>query len=448
MQIDVNHNPAPVKIDFLGPLDSVHQDSFLIQTEDGRCLRVSRPIYLILRLMDGARTLSQISDESHKRYNLNVDETRLNEIIQHKLLPNRLIQDPSVVSHNQLQKRFKSFRERFVFVKLTLFPASSVTSLAHPLKWLFNPRLMVMLSLFALIAHGAFYFWNPPARIFAELSRPYQYGFIFFIIWLVISLLHEMGHAAACLYWGAKPGDIGVGLYIVFPVFWSGLKSAWQLKRHQRAFVDLGGLYMQWLINVLLIALSFLGNLHWLGVIIFWNNLSTLFSLFPFLRLDGYWLASDLIGVPNLNQESRAALINLIRLRKPSIHYRLHGINRIIFYALIVFTVLVMPLVFYRIWVLAAWLTANLPLKLHALRTILEQNLLISLPEVLDLILQVCIMLVMLFAWGVNFLVPLLQSITRILAQIRRTTQLQDYPQDSRNFIEAENTEQTPQERA
>jgi putative peptide zinc metalloprotease protein len=60
---------------------------------------------------------------------------------------------------------------------------------------------------------------------------------------LVSAAFHEFGHAAACRYGGATPGAMGVGLYLVWPAFYTDVDDSYRLGRAGRLRVDLGGLY-------------------------------------------------------------------------------------------------------------------------------------------------------------------------------------------------------------
>ena len=46
---------------------------------------------------------------------------------------------------------------------------------------------------------------------------------------------------------------------------------------------------------------------------VFWMNTATLlFNLIPFLKLDGYWILSDMLNIPNLTAESNRWLRSLV----------------------------------------------------------------------------------------------------------------------------------------
>ena len=61
---------------------------------------------------------------------------------------------------------------------------------------------------------------------------------------VILSLaFHECGHAAACRYGGARPGRIGIGIYLVWPVFYTDVTDSWRLSKPGRLRTDLGGVY-------------------------------------------------------------------------------------------------------------------------------------------------------------------------------------------------------------
>ena len=60
---------------------------------------------------------------------------------------------------------------------------------------------------------------------------------------VVATAFHELGHASACRYGGARPGVMGVGVYLVWPAFYCDVTDAYRLNRAGRLRTDLGGVY-------------------------------------------------------------------------------------------------------------------------------------------------------------------------------------------------------------
>jgi putative peptide zinc metalloprotease protein len=131
------------------------------------------------------------------------------------------------------------------------------------------------------------------------------------------AILHELGHATACRYGGATPGRIGVGVYIVFPVFFTDVTDSYRLNRGGRLRTDLGGLYFNAL-TVIGLAIAYLntGNGLFLLVLLL-MQLEMVQQLVPAVRLDGYYVLSDLAGVPDLFARVRPVLRSLKR-RQPA----------------------------------------------------------------------------------------------------------------------------------
>ena len=134
---------------------------------------------------------------------------------------------------------------------------------------------------------------------------------------LLASLVaHEVGHASACARYGARPSEIGLALYFVYPVFYSNVTAAWTLKRWQRVVVDLGGVYFQLVIGAAYVLAYALSGWEPLRVAVVFILGSCLFSLNPILKFDGYWIVADAIGVTNLDRQPVRVLRHLAaRLR-------------------------------------------------------------------------------------------------------------------------------------
>jgi len=115
-------------------------------------------------------------------------------------------------------------------------------------------------------------------------------------------VLHEFGHASACRAFGAREGEFGCAIYLVFPVFYCDVTDAWKLSRRQRAALDLAGLYSQGLFASLMLGVYLATGRE----LFLWTFLaisaSYIPNLNPFLKMDGYWFLSDMLGVANLSQ--------------------------------------------------------------------------------------------------------------------------------------------------
>lgn len=136
--------------------------------------------------------------------------------------------------------------------------------------------------------------------------------FIVFICLVLSPIIHEAGHISGCKAYNADHGGVGLGFYLIFPVFYSDVSGIWMISRSNRLKVNLGGIFFELIYSLFLIVFSFLANeplLRLVSGIIF---ISLLRQLNPFLRYDGYWILSDLTNVHNLRNKSKENLLLLI----------------------------------------------------------------------------------------------------------------------------------------
>ncbi len=202
----------------------------------------------------------------------------------------------------------------FVF-SFTLLRAETVRQLARGLCWAYSP--WVVSSVLVL-----FFLMTPWLMHESYRSLKFSLGPAdFFLLYLGIcisSLLHELGHASASAWYGIPPGDIGFGLYLIFPAFYTDVTKAWRLTPKQRAVVDLGGLYFQAGLLLVLAPIAHKSNNLFLGFYILSNLYMMLHTLNPLFKMDGYWLLSDLGRFPNLHKRTWSVFSNMLKGKKAS----------------------------------------------------------------------------------------------------------------------------------
>jgi putative peptide zinc metalloprotease protein len=127
---------------------------------------------------------------------------------------------------------------------------------------------------------------------------------------------HEIGHATALSYGGGKPGVMGAGIYIVWPAFYTDVTDAYRLSKGGRLRTDLGGIYFNGIFALLVGGAYLLTGYEPLLIVAVVQHFAILQQLLPLLRLDGYYVLSDLTGVPDLFARIRPTLRSLIPWRK------------------------------------------------------------------------------------------------------------------------------------
>src|SRR5436305_1413662 len=228
-------------------------------------------------------------------------------LIQEKLVPLGVVQ-PTDGNAPELQKSDPLLALK---MKTGVVPERLVNAITTVFKPLFLPPvvLAVLAAFFGLcgwlfVVHGV-----------AQSLRAVLYDplFILLLIGLVIvsEALHECGHATACAYGGARPGKMGVGIYIVWPAFYTDVTDAYRLGKGGRLRTDLGGVYFNSIFTLGTFAAYFLTGWEPLLLLPPLQLMEMLHQFLPFIRLDGYYIVSDLTGVPDMFARIKPTLKSL-----------------------------------------------------------------------------------------------------------------------------------------
>ncbi len=119
-----------------------------------------------------------------------------------------------------------------------------------------------------------------------------------FVLTVVSAGFHEFGHAAAARYGGATPGAMGAGLYLIWPAFYTDVTDSYRLGRAGRVRTDLGGLYFNAIVAVVMFGVWWATGWDAILLIIATQVLQMVRQLAPLVRFDGYHVLADVTGRP------------------------------------------------------------------------------------------------------------------------------------------------------
>lgn len=191
-----------------------------------------------------------------------------------------------------------------------LIPSSIVCYISRSFRCLFSHRLMCLIVAVTIVADILYMTLTPSPFLFNSYVS--GVGLMVFLVMIILSsFIHELGHAAACSRFGINSGGIGVGLYINFPVLYTDVTKVWRLPVKQRCVVNLGGVYFQSFILLFSIIANYFYESDYLKYLILALNMGMILTLNPFFKFDGYWIASDLLGVGNLRQKTRDWMMSI-----------------------------------------------------------------------------------------------------------------------------------------
>lgn len=309
----------------------------------------------------------------------------------------------------------KDKRKSFIYHK-DFIAADVLCHYTSPLSNLFRPWVMaVLICLFAALDIDYFLFYNKQNGS-AEINIYILAAMYIFLV--MSSLFHEFGHAAACRYYGAPHGNIGLGLYLNLPVFYTDVSHVWKLSRRQRCVVNFGGIYFQMLLLLPILAAAIATGSNLLRYMIVLVNLNFLITMNPFFKFDGYWMVTDMLGVANLRKkgsEWMAYAWRRLRGKETANRPYLLSLSLWARYILMIYTVIVsMFFGFYFFYVLPMFFVRFYDTFPDRLRTLLAELSMHRMPEwnnMQQIVLQ--LMFLFLFSYMLyRTIMPLLKRVT------------------------------------
>lgn len=286
-------------LQLLGPVQGsgLRDVAFLVRRSDDQVVQLSELLHLVVVHVEPPRPAVDVAADVSAAYGRTLTAEGLEHLVTTQLQPLGLVLPEE---SEEIARPVRARPLLALTVKATLLPARWTRRLAGVLAMLLWPPfvLVALVGLvvadIALVTSGGF--WPAVTEVFI---RP-TLALVIYALLTLAAVVHELGHAAACRYGGARPGEIGVGIYIVFPAFYTDVTDSYRLSRGGRVRTDLGGLYFNVLTVLVLAAAHFATGSGLLLLTAFVLQVQMLQQLIPVVRFDGYYVVSDVAGVPDL----------------------------------------------------------------------------------------------------------------------------------------------------
>lgn len=283
------------------------QPPSLVRRADGQVIQMSPLLYRVASRIDGSRDAAAIAELVSDDLGRSLNAEQVQYLISAKLLPLGVVAAPDArdttdtpVAPDGAPSLPKANPLLALRARGTLLPepaANAVGAFFRPLfRW---PVIVAVVVSVTATDYWVFTSHGLAAGLQQVLRDPVNV-IIVFALSVTSAMLHECGHAAGCRYSGARPGRIGVGIYLVWPSFFTNVTDSYRLSRAGRLRTDLGGLYFNLIFVLALAGLYVATSSEILLLVIAITHLEMLEQLLPFVRFDGYFILSDLIGVTDL----------------------------------------------------------------------------------------------------------------------------------------------------
>src|SRR5262249_39327800 len=147
--------------------------------------------------------------------------------------------------------------------------------------------------------------WEELVTSFAQAMR-WETVVVAWITLMLVTTCHEFAHGLTCKHFGGEVHEVGFLLMFFMPCLFCNVSDAWLFReKSKRLCVTLAGGCCDlclWAVAVFICRLTLADHvLNYLAYVVFGVlGFRIFFNFNPLLKLDGYYLLSDFLEVPNL----------------------------------------------------------------------------------------------------------------------------------------------------
>jgi putative peptide zinc metalloprotease protein len=275
----------------------------------GRFFRLKEVEHFIAGRLNGSAQLDAIRESVEEKFGVTFTAETLEQFIQtlgrlgllekDGAKPGFIADRPRTIRGSLLYLRFKAFDPDHLFNRVV-----------SKVRFFFTPYFLVFSAALIFLAIGITVInWQEIGRDIQSLYRFQALFFAWLTIFLVITA-HEFAHGLACKHFGGEVHEIGFMLLYFQPAFYCNVSDAWLFpEKSKRLWVTFAGAYFEIFIWALAtITWRLAEHDTWVNflslVVMATSGIKSLFNLNPLIKLDGYYLLSDYLEVPNLRQKS------------------------------------------------------------------------------------------------------------------------------------------------
>lgn len=178
---------------------------------------------------------------------------------------------------------------------------------------LFAFMIYVFVDRWSEIGRDTLEFYNFTHKGFGDIAQ-------FWVMFLVLVFCHETAHGVTCKHFGGGVHQMGFNLVFLEPCFYVDVSELWvYATRWQRVAAMLAGLWVE-LIFCALATVVWWGTAPGTGaheyayeVMLLTGVGSVLINLNPLIKLDGYYILTEILRIPDLKEQSTSLVTSWVK---------------------------------------------------------------------------------------------------------------------------------------
>ena len=278
----------------------------------------------LFQLFDGTRTDEEIIEEYNAKHPFGVIDEETIETYKNSLMQIDLFEIPPAEKNLMLMERIRSQRKQKADGEESIFymsfsawdPDESLNRIIPHIQWIWSKQFFIF-SLICIILGLTITFsrWDGfKAGVIENYSfhkKSFWQVFVFIFLMFATGGFHELAHGLTLKHFGGEVRQMGFILFYISPAFFCDVSDSYLLQEKKaRRWVILSGAYSElficsiagfvWYFSIpgtVLYDFSF-------QIMLFTGVSSFMFNMNPLVKLDGYFLLMDFVGIPDLRENS------------------------------------------------------------------------------------------------------------------------------------------------
>ncbi|MEW5798528.1 MAG: HlyD family efflux transporter periplasmic adaptor subunit [Bacteroidota bacterium] len=265
--------------------------------------------YFIITQCDGTTSRDTIKSRVEKKFGGVLSDDALQYFLE-RLEKNKLLETDET-KKKEKKKNDRRIRGSLLYLRYKIFdPDHFFNRLLLRIRFCFTQSFVVISSTFIILAAAAVAAnWS---EFGDDLSRLYQLSTIplFLTTFFFVVSLHEFAHGLTCKHFGGEVHEIGFMLIYFQPALYCNVSDAWLFpEKSKRLWVGFAGPYFElflWALAVFIWRMTSTETIinHAALIVMTGSGIKTFLNFNPLIKLDGYYLLSDYLELPNLRRKS------------------------------------------------------------------------------------------------------------------------------------------------
>jgi putative peptide zinc metalloprotease protein len=279
----------------------------------GKYIRLREPEYVILQSLDGNTSAEQISAVLKTENEVEIPSEAIEKFVVRfdDMLFLETGKGEYALSQASKSATAVQAKKSVLFIKLKAFDPEQLLEWLHTkLRFVFS-HYFIALTLVVIVV-GTYLLVTLPTSVpynIIQLFRLTTLATAVLALFTVI-VMHEFAHALVCRHYGGRVREMGFLLIYFQPAFYCNLSDSYMFPRKsQKVYTILAGMYFQVFLGSMSIMLwriiktgTFVSDALLVVTLVCYGTL--IFNINPLLKLDGYYLLTDLTEIPNLRRKA------------------------------------------------------------------------------------------------------------------------------------------------